>query len=103
LTEAENAAACFEFVNTAIAADFDLEHQLGGDNLPAVGIRAHVESVFVNEGAHFGVDGSDPLGVLRRGQGLPYGFRVAQKGNSVNGVSIRRHTRVSFETFDERW
>ncbi len=28
LTETEDAAACLEFVNAAIAADFDLEHQL---------------------------------------------------------------------------
>ena len=32
MTESEDAAAGFEFVNAAIAADFDLEHKLSRDD-----------------------------------------------------------------------
>ena len=51
----------FEFVNASIAADFDLEHQLSRNDFPAVRSGAHLESLFVNEGAHFSVNCGDPL------------------------------------------
>ena len=75
------------FVKSAIAADFYLEHQFGGNDLSAVRNGAHFESVLVNERAHFSVNGLDPFGVFRRGKCLADGFRVAKKCNSIDHVS----------------
>ena len=49
-----------------------------------MGNGAHVESILVNEGAHFGMNSSYPLGVFRRGQGRE---RVAER--VVGGVLPR--------------
>jgi hypothetical protein len=67
----------------------------------AVRDGAHVKSVLINEGAHFCLNSSNPLGVFRRGQGFQYVFGVAQKGNSVDRVLVFGRTHVGFETFYE--
>ena len=64
MTEAEDAAACFESVNAAIAADFDLDHQLGWNDIPTLRNGAYVEGMFFDEEAHFTVNGSGPFGVF---------------------------------------
>ena len=64
LTESEDAAAGFEFINAAIAADFYLEHKLSRDDFPAVRRGAHLECLFFNYLAHFGVNCGEPFFVF---------------------------------------